>query len=351
MEAPTKESLLTRAELFLEDGDWAEAARYAEKVLDIDPKCAGAYLVKAQATLQVKTPEALAECFGLGRNPDFQKALRFAGPTEKAQYEAWLSGSEEKETRIAEDKKAASAGRKSKLRPVICVVLALLIAGGAVFFFTRPKYKVGDTVTFGTYAGEPIEWQVMEDKGDGTYVLLSVKGLDAKPYNTEWTDLTWETCTLRAWLNSKFYETAFSESEKGKIVLSTVKNPDNKKYHTRGGNTTQDYVYLLSLDEVGRYFHVDPYSDDNYQSEALICLPTQTAVKNGASTISQANVDKWQSDYKYPLKAGACWWWLRSPGSGQGHAAYVNFGGSVSVYGNDVDSTDECVRPVVCARL
>ena len=198
-------------------------------------------------------------------------------------------------------------------------------------------YKVGDTVTFGSWGGEPIEWQIMEVKENGICVLLSVKGLDAKPYNTERKDVTWETCTLRAWLNSEFYETAFSASEKGKIVLSTVENPDNKEYGTKGGNTTKDYVYLLSLDEVGRYFRVDPYPYSyNYcRSDALICFPTATAKNNGASTDS----------------AGACWWWLRSPGNFRSDAASVGDFGYVYYVGDYVDCTDGCVRPVVCARL
>ena len=192
----------------------------------------------------------------------------------------------------------------------------------------------GEIVTFGTYAGEPIEWQVLEVKEDGTCVLLSVKGLDAKPYNTERKDVTWETCTLRAWLNGEFYETAFSTDEKSRIVLSTVENPDNKVCGTMGGNTTEDYVYLLSLDEVSRYFHVDPYSNDNCQSDALICFPTAYAKKNGA----------------YTEEAGNCWWWLRSPAGSQ-HDALNAYGDKVIRYGYFVDMASGCARPVVCFRL
>ena len=186
--------------------------------------------------------------------------------------------------------------------------------------------KVGDIVTFGTWAGEPIEWQVLEVKEDGSCILLSVKGLDARPYNTKYTDVTWETCTIREWLNSEFYENAFSASEKGKIVFSTVENPDNKFYGTKGGKTTQDYVYLLSLDEEKRYFA---------SGNARICYATAYAKKNGA----------WTND------AGACWWWLRSPGDVQDSAASVGSAGNVYTYGYGVHVADACVRPVVCARL
>ena len=53
--------LLKRAFLFLEDGDWQEADAYCEKVLDVDPENAQAYLGKLMAELQVRKPEALKE--------------------------------------------------------------------------------------------------------------------------------------------------------------------------------------------------------------------------------------------------------------------------------------------------
>ena len=71
--------LLKRAFMFLEDGDWDSANEYCEKVLDLDPECAEAYLGKLMAELRVKKQESLqdqAEPFD-GRNT-YQKALRFA---------------------------------------------------------------------------------------------------------------------------------------------------------------------------------------------------------------------------------------------------------------------------------
>ena len=71
--------LLKRAFMFLEDGDWNSANEYCEKVLDIDPECAEAYLGKLMAELKVKKQEALkdvAEPFDNKNN--YQKAVRFA---------------------------------------------------------------------------------------------------------------------------------------------------------------------------------------------------------------------------------------------------------------------------------
>ncbi len=76
--AATTDSLLKRAFLFLEDGEWAKADEYAEKVLDIDPENGEAYLAKAMATLQVRARTALADCAGFEKDANTAKALRFA---------------------------------------------------------------------------------------------------------------------------------------------------------------------------------------------------------------------------------------------------------------------------------
>lgn len=54
-------SLLKRAFMFLEDGDWESADKYCEKVLDIDPENAQAYLGKllAKKTAEQRRPERL----------------------------------------------------------------------------------------------------------------------------------------------------------------------------------------------------------------------------------------------------------------------------------------------------
>ncbi len=70
--------LLERAFLFLEDGKWQDANIYCEKVLDIDPKNAEAYLGKLMAELQVRNRKKLADLKEPFDNKDnCQKAIRF----------------------------------------------------------------------------------------------------------------------------------------------------------------------------------------------------------------------------------------------------------------------------------
>lgn len=155
--------------------------------------------------------------------------------------------------------------------------------------------------------------------------------LDCKPYNTSYTDVTcytdvtWETCTLRKWLNSDFINAAFSADERTMIPTVTVSADKNPDYSTNPGNATQDQVFLLSITEVNKYFSSD---------SARQCKPTDYAVANGA----------WGS--------GNCWWWwLRSPGRNQIHAASVRPDGVVFENGIYVLDDGNAVRPALWIDL
>lgn len=70
--------LLKRAFIFLEDGDWSSANEYCEKVLDLDPECAQAYLGKLMADLRVRKQAQLADCDEPFDDRDnFRKVIRF----------------------------------------------------------------------------------------------------------------------------------------------------------------------------------------------------------------------------------------------------------------------------------
>lgn len=73
------EALLKRVYMFLEDGDWKSANEYSEKVLDVEPENASAYLGKLLAELRVNKQEKLRDCkepFDYSNN--YKKVIRFA---------------------------------------------------------------------------------------------------------------------------------------------------------------------------------------------------------------------------------------------------------------------------------
>ena len=194
-----------------------------------------------------------------------------------------------------------------------------------------PEYKVGETIEFGNYPQDkdgtekPIEWIVMKNEGNQV-LLLSKYVLDAKSYNEEWEDVTWETSDIRQWLNNEFYTTAFNKAEKAKIQTSLIKNEDNSENGTSGGNDTEDKVFLLSEKEAETLFSND---------DERIAKATGYAEKSGADV----NEEK------------AAWWWLRSPGDDSDSAAVVYYDGWVGGDGSDVYSSDAGVRPALHLNL
>lgn len=201
-----------------------------------------------------------------------------------------------------------------------------------------------DTVTFGSYPQsdtsgdkkDPIEWLVLE-KSDSEMLLLSKYVLDCKCYNDEYKDVTWETCTLRHWLNDIFYNKAFSDDEKESIIKSNVVNKGNSEYGTLGGNDTSDYIYSLSIDECRKYFS----NEDKANSKKRLATKGTEYAKN---------VDNYGDKLWIDGSNSACGFWLRSPGNKQKNATYVFFGGSVFDSGLDVDYYSFGIRPLIKVR-
>ena len=221
----------------------------------------------------------------------------------------------------------------------------------------------GDVVTFGSYeqdnnpenGTEPIEWEVLEVK-DGKILLLSRYALDCCVYNEERDDVTWETCTLRKWLNQDFLSTAFSPQESERIEETTVVNADNSSFGTEGGNDTVDKLFLLSLDEIEQYYGIG--SDEWYEeNDSTVCRVTEYAkdrlISNWAQDYDQTIeevVEKYQSreeDYG----SNCCWWWLRSPGEYSYRAAAVKYDGGVGGRGYSVNYGSGAVRPAFWISL
>lgn len=76
---PTASSLLRRGNIFLEDENWESADDYFNKVLDIEPECAEAYLGKFLSSCKLTSLEQFCNIsFNLDTSKDFVRAERFA---------------------------------------------------------------------------------------------------------------------------------------------------------------------------------------------------------------------------------------------------------------------------------
>ncbi len=217
--------------------------------------------------------------------------------------------------------------------------------------------NVGDTIKFGHYeqdndtanGDEEIEWLVLEKEED-KMLVISQYALDYQLYNTyegpKMEKVTWETCTLRSWLNDNFYNAAFTEEEQAKIVTVTNENPDSdpffsseyyieqrakeyidvyypELYGAPGGNMTNDKVFCLSYEEAFNYFDSD---------EARKCMSTEYT----------------KSLEEDPSSSGICNWWLRSPGDTEYDALYVRGGLRMDGF---TGGSKKAVRPAMWISL
>ena len=194
--------------------------------------------------------------------------------------------------------------------------------------------QTGDIVTFGKYeqdnnfsnGKENIEWIVLS-KEKSKMLLISKYALDCQQFNTSDTQITWENCSLREWLNTMFIKDAFSATEQSIILNTEVSSDDNPEYSTISGDSTMDKMFLLSITEAEKYF---------VTSNERKCEPTQYAITNGAYT---------------PFGHSSCWWWLRSTGNNQLSATFVRYDGNLYYDGGDVYYSSGCVRPAMWIDL
>ena len=215
--------------------------------------------------------------------------------------------------------------KKSVLRCGIAAMLALVCVAASFAASTasaETKYQEGDVVLFGSYeqnnirsdGAEPIEWIVLDVKSD-RILLLSQYALDSERYHYRKESVSWDTCSVRDWLNTTFYEEAFTCSEQRSILSS-------------GTSVYDDYVFLLSDVEAETYL---PRAKDR------ICKATVYG--------------SCQNVYVNPTTGGS-WWLLRTTGDdGSKFAMSVNSDGTIDYNGGHVESDRGTVRPAIWVKI
>ena len=199
---------------------------------------------------------------------------------------------------------------------------------------------VGAYVTFGAYeqdndtsnGKEPVEWRVLSVEY-GRILVTSVYGLDCQPYHTEYEKVTWENCSLRAWLNNDFLNAAFTQAEREKIRNTYLS--DEGKYNSDENGNISDQIFLLTGSECEDAF---PAFTGLSSVRDMICGITDYAAAQGA-----ARSDKVIADGKMSGR-----WWLRSIGDDPNNKAYyISDSGSLMYFGASVNDTHVAVRPAM----
>ena len=191
---------------------------------------------------------------------------------------------------------------------------------------------VGDVIVFGSYeqdndisdGKEAIEWVVLEKNGD-SLLVISRYALDGRVYDESYLGgITWDTCSLRRWLNNGFLNEAFSQTEQMKIEESSVETAVISEGVNMGSRESKDRVFILSTEEAQQYL-----------TEEL---------KKCEATAYAAEQDVYISKF-----TGYCRWWTRTSVSGSNDAAFVDSEGSLdSGYSSTYSSN--AVRPAMRIR-
>ncbi|MBE5871538.1 MAG: hypothetical protein E7294_09815 [Lachnospiraceae bacterium] len=214
---------------------------------------------------------------------------------------------------------------------------------------TTPEGEtVWDKVTFGNYMQnpvyqvEPIKWRILSIEEEHA-LLLADKALDCMPYHDKEEAVTWETCSLRKWLNDTsvndtFINTAFTTEEQEALVATRLTNEGNGK--NDGGNDTTDRVWILSMSDL---------LNTAYGFEAkwnATCKKRKTMATD--YTIGRgAFVGK-----GYPYDVGVVEYWLRTPGDYWAtDAMRMSAEANEAISASTVNIDSVSVRPVICVDL
>ena len=162
----------------------------------------------------------------------------------------------------------------------------------------------GDHIHMGSWHDEEIEWRVLDIEGNQV-LLLSEYVLDVQPYHDVPCDsILWEDCTLRQWLNSTFYEGAFTDEEREQIIPSRSEGFIQYNFRIVGyteyayvERETEDFIFLLSSTEKSEYLEQSTH-DPSMGDVGRYCSPTEY-VKNNCDIEIYSQGD---NDY--------CGWWL-----------------------------------------
>ena len=203
--------------------------------------------------------------------------------------------------------------KKFILIQFIIVLFCIFIAGCSEKKETT-RYIEGDVIEFGTALIErdtKLEWIVLECQNDRA-LLISKNIIEYRNFHSKTkTNIEWQNSDICAWLNNDFYNGAFSEEEKAKVLEYEIQT---KNYGSETSDSTQNRVFLFNIQEVKKYV---------------------TGKKYAETTIEDSSKG----------------WLLRDKAENQSHIAYVNEEGNIiDDFGAVMDSV-QGIRPAMWIKI
>ena len=152
--------------------------------------------------------------------------------------------------------------------------------------------NVGDYIYYGTSDEErKIIFRVVDIK-DGVATLHSVFAFDSE-YGCVLKNESYKDSTLRTWLNDEFYNKAFTEEEKNRIIK------------TKERYDFDDYIYTLDYANLHKYYSIQYYGYVTLKPKSLNDEYVIADEMNADSEYKPSNVSCWITNDKqfYSLKA------------------------------------------------
>ena len=179
-------------------------------------------------------------------------------------------------------------------------------------------FNIGSTLSFGSF-----NWRIL-DINNNMALIITENIIDQRSYHNAYKDITWAECSLRKYLNDDFYN-FFNENDRSRIIPTVIKNLDNQWHGSKGGEDTEDKIFLLSIEEVACQYFGDS-SSKLYNPNKKQRYWLERKDENNSKRVARLTPDK----------GGIWWWWLRSPGRFNVRAAYIHGDGNIGIQGNNV---------------
>lgn len=225
-------------------------------------------------------------------------------------------------TNSSSEAQQSASGKNSRKITIIAITALIIILVCCAVSFSAPKemiLNVGSSIEFGSFeqnadkdGAESIQWLVAGEK-DGKYLLVSKYCLEARAYDdSEDASQSWESSSLREYLNGQFFETAFNEKEQGMIAEAELVNSFEEVEN--GTEATMDKVFILSSEEISEFL-----GDDKEVLTAHFADDEQ----------------------------GLCWWWVRTPGYIDTYVSVIKTNGVFYSRGDSAINPLGGVRPAI----
>ena len=183
MEADIVTPFVERVFLFLEDGEWDKASEYCERILDIDPKNAYAYLGKLMVELHIKQKSDFSTCKkNFEQDTNYKRIIQFGDPAITAEIKSYLAQAKRNLEFENIWRGQANESTKRKSLKILQIIMPIIMIGviicGTYFMFAPTKEKEvmeENPITYLDYKGLSIVMPIskaekIEIKNDKIYI-------------------------------------------------------------------------------------------------------------------------------------------------------------------------------------